>query len=143
MPKDRKDEDGLPAPGKGARREPEMNEDFPSRGNRADRLSQLADLGGDEMGGGEDEQAAQLVLGAAEQLNQAAQLQPQLQPIVERVMAVLRSGMQEMMGGGGGEEGAMGGAPPEKPPRKQRKRMRPPGSEEGGEEESQGMMGMF
>lgn len=143
MPKDRKDEDGLPSPGKGARKEPEMNEDFPPRGNRTDRLSQLADLGGDEMGGGDDEQAAQLVLGAAEQLSQAAQLQPQLQPIVERVMAVLRSGMQELMGGGGEAEGEMGGLPPEQPPKKRRRRIRPPGSEEGGEEESQGMMGMF
>jgi len=133
MPRDERGE-GLPPPLRGARTSPDMREDAGGRGGGGayGKLGQLAGMGMESDTGGE-EQAAQLVISAAQQLMQAAQLHPQIRPMIERALAVLKSGVDEMSGGAGagvGGEEEMGGLSeePEKKPKK-RKRMRPPTAE--------------
>lgn len=146
MPRDGRGE-GLPPPLRGARTSPDMREDVGGGrgGGTYGKLGQLAEMGGEADTGGE-EQAAQLVMSAAQQLMQAAQIHPQLQPMIGRVLAVLKSGVDEMSGGAGGmgvgEEGVMGEetTPTEKP--RKRKRTRPPTAETQPDETS-GMMGGY
>jgi len=138
MPKDER----MPPPMRGARTSPEMRDDQP--GGVYGKLGQLAGMGGEADAGGE-EQAAQLVMSAAQQLMQAAQIHPQIQPMVGRVLAVLKSGVDEISGGGGiggEEEVGMGGEGErgEKKPKK-KKRMRPPTTEPEGDETE--MMGGY
>lgn len=133
-----RDTEGLPPPIKGGRTEPEMR----SGGRRGsyDQLSRLAELGGGAETGGE-EQAAQLVMSAAQQLMQAAQLFPPIQEMVGRALAVVKSGVDEMSGGAGGMgEMGMGEEQPPQPKPKKKKRVRPPsGEDEGaGDEEMMG-----
>jgi len=117
----------MPPPMRGARTQPDMRDD--KGGGAYGKLSQLAGVGGEADAGGE-EQAAQLVMSAAQQLMQAAQIHPQIQPMVGRVLAVLKSGVDEMSGGGIGGEEEMGGLPEEKPKKApKKKRVRPPSSE--------------
>lgn len=136
MPKDER----LPPPMRGARTQPDMQDDR-GGGGAYGKLSQLAGIGGEADAGGE-EQAAQLVMSAAQQLMQAAQLHPDIQPMIGRVLAVLKSGVDEISGGGiGGEEemGMRGEAEGGEKKPKKKKRMRPPTSEpQDGEEEMMG-----
>ena len=132
---------GMPPPLKGARTQPDMREEQPGVYGK---LSQLAGMGAEGEAGGE-EQAAQLVMSAAQQLMQAAQIHPQIQPMIGRVLAVLKSGVDEISGGGMGEEDMMGMGgeleTPEKKPKK-KKRVRPPTTEPEEEDET-GMMGGY
>lgn len=145
MPRDTRGE-GLPPPLRGARTSPDMLPDAGGRGGGGayGKMSQLAGIGMEGDTGGE-EQAAQLVMSAAQQLMQAAQLHPQIQPMIGRVLAVLKSGVDEMTGGAGGmgmgEEGAMGEETPPTEKPKKRKRIRPPTAETQPEEGATGGMG--
>jgi hypothetical protein len=136
-----RDVEGMPPPMRGARTQPDMRDD--KGGGAYGKMSQLAGMGGEADAGGE-EQAAQLVMSAAQQLMQAAQIHPQIQPMVGRVLAVLKSGVDEISGGGIGGEEELGiggeGERGEKKPKK-KKRMRPPTSEPQDEEEE--MMGGY
>jgi len=136
-----RDIEGMPPPMRGARTQPDMRDD--KGGGAYGKMSQLAGMGGEADAGGE-EQAAQLVMSAAQQLMQAAQIHPQIQPMVGRVLAVLKSGVDEISGGGIGGEEEMGGegdfGKPEKKPKK-KKRIRPPTAEP--EEDETEMMGGY
>lgn len=135
-------DEGLPPPMRGARTRPDMQEGGGGGGTYG-KMSQLAGMGGEAESGGE-EQAAQLVMSAAQQLMQAAQLHPQIQPMIGRVLAVLKSGVDEISGGGMGEEDEMGmGGEPERAEKKpkKKKRVRPPTSEP--EEDESEMMGGY
>ena len=134
-------EDGLPPKiGKG-RKGPEMMDEDPAI---VSKLSQLADQGEEASGGmmmggggGSEEQSANLVLSGAQQLIQAAQMNPALQEVVGQVIGILQQGMQRMAGQGqGGPPGEMGGGRGGGG----RRRMRPPKVErepEGGAGEDQ------
>lgn len=128
-----KDKEGLPPPLRGARTSPDMREDR-GGGDVYGKLGQLAGMGESAETGGE-EQAAQLVMSAAQQLMQAAQIHPEIQPMIGRVLAVLKSGVDELSGGAGGgmgeeEMGGMGEMMEEKPRKSpKKKRMRPPQAE--------------
>jgi len=123
--------------GKGAG--PDMAREDPSIYGR---LSQLAEQESAGAAGGE-EQAGQLVMSAAQQLMQAAQMHPPLQQMVEQALGALRAGVEEMARGatgGMGEEmgGEMGGGGPPK-----KKRVRPPKKEREETDESAGMEGFY
>lgn len=135
--------EGLPPPMRGARTQPDMRGDLGGGRGMTGKLSQLAGVGAEGETGGE-EQAAQLVMSAAQQLMQAAQIHPQIQPMIGRVLAVLKSGVDEISGGSVGGEEEMGGGnefeKSEKKPKK-KKRMRPPTAEP--EEDETEMMGGY
>jgi len=124
MPRD----DGLPPPvGKG-RRGPEMTPDNPSIYGKLEQLAGQQG-GGRGMGGG-DQEAAQLLMSGAQQMMQAAQMKPELQPIITQALQIIQQGVSGL--GGGGEMGSeeAGGET------KSKKRVKPPkGSEQGAEEE--------
>ena len=132
-----RDETGLPPPMRGGRTKPEMREG--GRASSYDRLSQLAEVGGGAAETGGEEQAAQLVMSAAQQLMQAAQLFPPIQDMVGRALAVVKSGVDEMSAGGmeGGPIG-VGGETERQPRSKKRKRVRPPSGEAEGDEDMMG-----
>lgn len=141
MPRDERGE-GLPPPMRGARMQPEMTPDRGGGGGTYGKLSKLAEGGAQADAGGED-QAAQLVMSAAQQLIQAAQMHPAIQEMVGRALAILKAGVDELAGGGGmggGEE--MGGEfeEEEKKPKK-KKRVKPPTAEP--QEDEMGMMGGY
>ena len=142
MPRDERGE-GLPPPIRGARTQPEMTPDRGGGGGTYGKLSKLAEGGAQADAGGED-QAAQLVMSAAQQLIQAAQMHPPIQEMVGRALAILKAGVDELAdaGGamGGGEE--MGGefGEEEKKPKK-KKRVKPPTTEP--QEDEMGMMGGY
>jgi ABC-type sugar transport system substrate-binding protein len=130
MPRDM----GLPPPMRGSQTRPQMGRDQSTMG----KLDQLAGQGGEEMGGqGGDQEAAQLIMSGTQQLIQAAQLNPQLQPMVMQAVQALKGGMERMVGPGGmtGDEG-MGG---EKKPPKKKKREKPPE----GVEDEEGDLSMY
>jgi hypothetical protein len=136
MPKDER----MPPPMRGARTQPDM-QDGGGGGGTFGKLSQLAGVGGEADAGGE-EQAAQLVMSAAQQLMQAAQIHPQIQPMIGRALAVLKSGVDELSGSGASGEEEMGGMSEEREKKpKKKKRMRPPTSEP--EEDETEMMGGY
>jgi len=92
----------------------------------ADMLMQMGGrMGGQQQGG--QQQAIQLVMGASDALMQAAQLDPNIAPIVQQAMQTLQQGLTSL----GGPEA---GGPPQTGGRKQRRPRRP--KEEEGEEES-------
>ena len=119
MPKD----DKLPPPSRGGRTQPDMMGEDPSIYNR---LSSLAGQQGEGMGGGGEQEAAQMVMAGAQQLLQAAKMHPALEPIIMQALGVLRQGVSQL-GGGGEMGGGMGGE--EMPPTKPRRRTRPPRGE--------------
>jgi len=125
--------DRIPSPSKKGRRGPEMAEDDPSIVSKLDQLAAQEGGGGGGMGGmggGSEEQSAQLLMSGAQQIMQAAQMNPRLQPIVKQALEVLQAGVQEMAGGEmGGMEGAGGGGG---------KRMRPPKRTSGGSSKMEG-----
>lgn len=130
-------EDKLPPKTGKGRMGPEMMDEDPAI---VSKLSQLAGVGqGAPMGGGggNEEQSASLLMQGAQQLIQAAQMNPQLQQMVNQVIGILREGVQGLAGGqpggemmGGQEGGGMGRGGG-------RKRMRPPKVERGAGEEDQ------
>jgi ABC-type sugar transport system substrate-binding protein len=125
---------GLPPPMRGSQTRPQMGRDQSTMG----KLDQLAgqDQGGDEMGGqGGDQEAAQLIMSGTQQLIQAAQMNPQLQPMVMQAVQVLKGGMERMVGPSG-----MAGGGEEKPKKKKEKRVKPP-EDEGSQEDDLSMYG--
>ena len=116
-------DEGIPPPvGKG-RRGPEMMAEDPSIGGKLDKLA--AQGGGDMMGGeGGDEQSAQLLMSGAQQLMQAMQMNPNLQPFVTQALQILQQGVQQMAGREGEMGPEAGGGKPKK------KRKEPPPSEQ-------------
>lgn len=105
-----------------------MAEDDPSIVGKLDQLAAReagGGMGGGMGGGGGEQESAQLLMSGAQQLMQAAQMNPRLQPIVQQAMQILQAGVQEMAGGemGGGES---------EPTGKGRRRVKPPKSEVGG-----------
>jgi hypothetical protein len=84
------------------------------------KLDQLAGMeGGPGMGG--EEEAAQMVMEGTKMLLQAAQMNPDLQPMVMEAVQSLKRGMERIIGPAGAEE-EMGGQQPQK------KRQKPPKS---------------
>jgi len=127
-------EDGLPPPSKKGRRGPEMAEDDPSIMGKLDQLAQQDQMGGGGgmgMGGGGEEQSAQLLMSGAQQMMQAAQMNPRLQPIIQQALQIIQAGVQELAGGG------MGGGMEGEAPKPEKKRMRPPKRESGASQEEQ------
>ena len=114
-------DDKLPPPSRGGGRKPAemMGEDA----SIYDRLSSLAGQESPEMGGGDEQQAAQMVMSGANQLLQAARMHPALEPMVIQALSILREGVSRMAAGGA-PMGGMGGGE-ETPPRRPR-RARPP-----------------
>lgn len=130
MPRDNK----LPPPTGRGRKGPEMMDEDPAI---VGKLSQLAGMGGEgaPMGGmggmmrgagGSEEQSASLLMSGAQQLMQAAQMNPALQDMVNQVIIILRQGVQGLAGAEvGGEEiaptrGGGGGKRRMRPPRVER-----------------------
>jgi len=117
-------EDRLPPKTGKDRMGPEMIDEDPAIVSKLSQLAgmqpgaQAGGMGG--MGGGEEESAS-LLMSGAQQLIQAAQMNPQLQEMVGQVISILQAGVQQMAGGGG--------MPPEVGGGKTRKRERPPGAE--------------
>ena len=134
MPRDT----GLPPPMRGSQSRPQMAKDPGTMG----KLDQLAGMGAeDQMGAqggqGGDQEAAQLIMSGTQQLLQAAQMNPDLQPMVMQAVQALKSGMERFVGPGGGE-GDMGGETQKKP--KKSKRQKPP-QDEGASEDDLSMYG--
>ena len=121
------DEMGLPPPqSKGGKKKPDMTKDASTYG----KLEQLAGAEDQGMGGGTEEQSAQLVMSGAQALMQAAQMNPALQGIVGQALSILHQGIRGMAGGGADQGmGAEAGIGEERPAPKKRKRVRPPSSE--------------
>ncbi len=125
---------GLPPPMKGGRKGPEMAQDDASI---YDKMSKLSSQDQGMGGGGDEAQAAQLVMDGANQLMQAAQIHPALQPIVMQAISILKQGVEGMAGGGaGGVEEMMGGGMGGEAPKK--KRVKPPKQEGAGDEQQFG-----
>jgi len=110
-----RDENRLPPKTGKGRMGPEMMDEDPAI---VGKLSKLAGMGPEQQMGGQgggEEQSASLLMSGAQQLIQAAQMNPALQEMVGQVVQILQQGVQRMAGaggqpGGGGEmEGMMGG----------------------------------
>jgi hypothetical protein len=134
--------DGLPPPSsKGGKRKPDMMEEDPSIYGKLSSLAGGGQPGGGGMppgmmggggGGGGEGEAASLIQSGVSQLVQAAQMHPQLQPIIAQVIDTLRSGIGGIAGEGGGEEPLPEGAAPTKSKRSGPPKSSPPKRERGG-----------
>ena len=103
-------ERNMPPDFRGADRgNPAMSE---SPGSR-DLLSRLASKGQPGGGGNVEAQSAQMLMDGAAMLLQASQMNPALQPIVQRAIDTLRVGVQSLAQG-------VGGGPPSPPQRRPR-----------------------
>jgi len=120
-------EGGLPPKTGKGRMGPEMMDEDPAI---VSKLSQLAGAGQEAPmggGGGGEEQSASLLMQGAQQLIQAAQMNPQLQQMVTQVIGILREGVQGLAGGPpGGQMGGQEGGGMGRGGGGGRKRMRPP-----------------
>lgn len=100
-----RDESRLPPKTGKGRMGPEMMDEDPAI---VGKLSQLAGRENEMMGGmmggggGNEEQSASLLMSGAQQLMQAAQMNPALQPFVGQAIQILQQGVQQMAGGAGG-----------------------------------------
>lgn len=139
-----RDESRLPPPTGKGRKGPEMMDEDPSIVGKLSQLAGQRGVGeqgmmggmGGGMGGegGNEEQSASLLMSGAQQLMQAAQMNPALQQFVGQAIQIIQQGVQQLAGAGAGGEPPMGGGRAGGG----RKRMRPPQKEARGENEGAG-----